>query len=51
MPEWTSFRYEGKDLGLTYTRDASAFKLWAPAAVRVDILIFEVPYEGCKNLT
>ncbi|CAI6078385.1 Glycogen debranching enzyme [Paenibacillus sp. JJ-100] len=41
MPEWTSFRFEGNDLGLTYTRDASAFKLWAPTAVRVDILIFE----------
>ncbi|WP_339236869.1 type I pullulanase [Paenibacillus sp. FSL R5-0517] len=41
MPEWTSFRYEGNDLGLTYTRAASTFKLWAPTAQQVDILIFE----------
>ncbi|WP_440111802.1 type I pullulanase [Paenibacillus sp. QZ-Y1] len=41
MPEWTSFRYEGNDLGLTYTRDASTFKVWAPTAQQVSILIFD----------
>ncbi|MBU5355555.1 type I pullulanase [Paenibacillus barcinonensis] len=41
MPEWTSFRYEGSDLGLTYTCAASTFKLWAPTAQLVHILIFE----------
>ncbi|WP_342552419.1 type I pullulanase [Paenibacillus sp. FSL R7-0652] len=41
MPEWTSFRYEGSDLGLTYTCAASTFKVWAPTAQLVHILIFE----------
>ncbi|QOS80680.1 type I pullulanase [Paenibacillus sp. JNUCC31] len=41
MPEWTSFCYEGNDLGLTYTRAASTFKVWAPTAQQVSILIFE----------
>ncbi|WDQ32504.1 type I pullulanase [Paenibacillus marchantiae] len=41
MPEWTSFRYEGNDLGLTYTRTVSTFKLWAPTAQQVSILIFD----------
>lgn len=41
MPEWTSFRYEGNDLGLTYTHTASTFKLWAPTAQQVSILIFD----------
>ncbi|WP_429349972.1 type I pullulanase [Paenibacillus sp. 4624] len=41
MPEWTSFCYEGNDLGLTYTSVASTFKVWAPTAQLVHILIFE----------
>ncbi|MCG7376310.1 type I pullulanase [Paenibacillus sp. ACRSA] len=41
MPEWTSFRYDGNDLGLTYTRAASFFKLWAPTIQQVSLLLFE----------
>ncbi|WP_339274194.1 type I pullulanase [Paenibacillus sp. FSL W8-0426] len=41
MLEWTEFRYEGNDLGLTYTRAASTFKLWAPTARQVTLLIFD----------
>ncbi|MCM3133554.1 type I pullulanase [Paenibacillus polysaccharolyticus] len=47
MPEWTSFCYEGNDLGLTYTSAASTFKVWAPTAQLVNILVFE--YEGEYN--
>jgi len=47
MPEWTSFRYEGNDLGLTYTRASSTFKLWAPTARQVSIVVFED--EGSYN--
>ena len=42
MPEWTSFRYEGNDLGLTYTRASSTFKLWAPTAQQVSILVLKM---------
>ncbi|WP_128103217.1 type I pullulanase [Paenibacillus sp. DCT19] len=41
MPEWTSFRYDGNDLGLTYTRAASFLKLWAPTVQQVSLLLFE----------
>lgn len=41
MPEWTAYRYEGNDLGLAYTRAASTFKLWAPTAQQVSLLIFD----------
>ncbi|WP_413373072.1 type I pullulanase [Paenibacillus taichungensis] len=53
MPEWTSFRYEGNDLGLIYTRTASTFKLWAPIAQQVSILIFndEGRYDASGKVT
>ncbi|WP_434756456.1 type I pullulanase [Paenibacillus amylolyticus] len=53
MPEWTSFCYEGNDLGLTYTCAASTFKVWAPTAQLVNILIFENEgeYNALGNVT
>jgi pullulanase len=33
--------YNGKDLGLTYTRSSSLFKLWAPFAEEVHLLFYQ----------
>jgi pullulanase len=33
--------YNGKDLGLTYTRSSSLFKLWAPFAEKVHLLFYQ----------
>lgn len=33
--------YEGKDLGLTYSTDFSVFKVWAPAAFAVSLVIYK----------
>ena len=36
-----AYSYDGKDLGLTYTKEASTFKLWAPTADSVTLNIYE----------
>jgi len=36
----STFYYDGKDLGLTYTTAASTFKLWAPTATKVSLVIY-----------
>lgn len=33
--------YEGTDLGLTYTPDGSVFKVWAPAAFAVSLVLYD----------
>lgn len=42
-----TFCYTGKDLGLTYDLAASTFKVWAPTAVKVTLVLFET--EGKYN--
>lgn len=36
-----SFHYDGSDLGATYTPQATAFRVWAPTAKHVDVLLFQ----------
>ena len=38
--------YEGRDLGLTYTRKQSAFKIWAPSADMARIIFYEADLGG-----
>jgi pullulanase len=38
--------YEGKDLGLTYTKKQSAFRIWAPAAETAELLLYAVDRGG-----
>lgn len=33
--------YEGKDLGLTYSVEYSVFKVWAPTAFAVSLVMYE----------
>lgn len=33
--------YEGKDLGLTYSTEYSVFKVWAPTALAVSLVLYE----------
>lgn len=33
--------YEGKDLGLTYSVEYSVFKVWAPTAFAVSLVLYE----------
>lgn len=35
-----TFTYDGDDLGSTYTADATTFKVWAPTADSVELLLF-----------
>jgi pullulanase len=42
--------YEGKDLGLTYTKDYSIFQVWAPTAMAVSLVLYETGgNEGVTN--
>lgn len=38
--------YEGKDLGLTYTPEYSLFKVWAPSAFTVSLVLYETGGEN-----
>lgn len=38
--------YEGRDLGLSYTPEYSVFKVWAPAAAAVSLVLYNSGKEG-----
>ncbi|MDR1559779.1 MAG: hypothetical protein LBS84_08820, partial [Clostridiales bacterium] len=44
-----SFTYSGNDLGLTKSSDVWTFKLWAPSAKNVDVVIYNKPSDGDYN--
>lgn len=35
-----NYRYDGDDLGVTYTKDATTFKVWSPTATEIKVNIF-----------
>lgn len=46
--------YTGNDLGATYTKDATIFKVWAPSAQRVAVKLYSTgssEEEGAQNLS
>ncbi len=43
------FYYDGDDLGANYTTDKTIFKVWAPTATRLELLIDHVRYPMKKN--
>jgi len=49
-PQYTTFEdypvYEGSDLELTYTSQSSKFRVWAPTASEVKLLLYENGSEG-----
>lgn len=41
-PDFASYpSYEGKDLGLTYSPAVSTFKVWSPAASKMELLLYK----------
>ena len=38
------YSYDGNDLGATYTKKATTFKLWAPTAIMADVAIYGQNY-------
>lgn len=49
-PSYASFEeypvYEGSDLELTYSPTSSSFRVWAPTATNVKLLLYDDGYEG-----
>ena len=49
----SKYRYNGADLGATYTKEATTFKVWAPTATSVKVNFYATgsdDEEGAKNL-
>ena len=44
------YTYEGKDLGATWTKDKTSFRLWAPTASSVTINLYESGTPGTGDL-
>ena len=44
-----AYTYDGDDLGLTYTKSASTFKLWAPTADAVELNVYECGTKGTDD--
>ena len=44
------FTYEGDDLGATWSKEATAFRLWAPTATAVTVNLYESGTEGTDDL-
>ena len=56
-PSWYSspefeelYTYEGDDLGSTWTKDKTSFRLWAPTATSVTINLYESGTSGTNDL-
>ena len=57
MPNWYStddfeskYTYTGNDLGSTWTKEATSFRLWAPTAESVNVLIYNGGSSGNTEL-
>ena len=46
----TAFTYTGSDLGATWTREKTAFRLWAPTARTVSVLLYRSGNAGVHDL-
>lgn len=58
MPNWYStdefeskYTYTGDDLGSTWTKDATTFRVWAPTAEAVSVLIYSSGSPSIVNIT
>ena len=57
LPSWYSspefeeqYTYEGNDLGATWTKEKTSFRLWAPTATAVTINLYESGTHGTDDL-
>ena len=46
----SAFTYTGNDLGATWTKDATFFRLWAPTAKSVCVNLYACGTEGTSDL-
>ena len=46
----SAYTYEGDDLGATWTKDATTFRLWAPTASAVSVNLYASGTEGTDDL-
>ena len=46
----SQFTYEGNDLGATWSKEATTFRLWAPTATAVAVNLYESGTEGSDDL-
>ncbi|EOS34019.1 pullulanase, type I [Lachnospiraceae bacterium A4] len=44
------YTYEGDDLGATWTKDKTTFKVWAPTADKVEVKLYKSGTEGLDDL-
>ena len=45
-----AFTYEGNDLGATWTKEKTSFRLWAPTATAVTVNLYESGTQGTDDL-
>lgn len=47
IPDWMNYpHYRGTDLGLQYSPNRSVFRIWAPTAVRAELLLYNEALDG-----
>ena len=46
----SQYTYDGDDLGATWSKEATAFRLWAPTATAVTVNLYESGTEGTDDL-
>ena len=46
----SEYTYEGNDLGATWTKDATTFRVWAPTADTVSVNLYQSGTEGTDDL-
>lgn len=46
-----NYTYEGDDLGATWSKESTTFKVWAPTASDVKVNLYESGTEGTEDLT
>lgn len=45
----TAYTYEGKDLGATWSKDKTVFRVWAPTAESVEVCLYESGYPNLSD--
>ena len=49
VSELDKFAYDGDDLGATYSKESTVFKVWSPTASRVQVLIYSTGSDDEEN--
>lgn len=49
VAELDKFTYSGNDLGASYTKEATTFKVWSPTATKIQVLLYATGSDDEKN--